>query len=105
MAYKIVYNNCYGGFGLSDEAELLYFKLAGIDASTLPEWEVYDLIRGVSRHDPHLITVVETLGVAANGVCARLRIEEISGPIYKIEEYDGNETVIPDWSEEWICAK
>ena len=28
---KVVYNACYGGFGLSDEAYILYAKLKGID--------------------------------------------------------------------------
>mgnify|MGYP001591722014 CR=1 FL=1 len=28
---KVVYNTCYGGFGLSDEAYILYAKLKGID--------------------------------------------------------------------------
>ena len=32
---RIVINNCYGGFGLSDEAKALYKDMAGI---TDPDW-------------------------------------------------------------------
>jgi hypothetical protein len=57
--------------------------------------------RDVSRHDPILVQVVEELGEKANGSCARLAIEEVSGP-YRIDEYDGFESVETPNSYDWI---
>ena len=49
-----------------------------------------------------MVTVVEELGDAANGSCARLDIEEIEGDRYRIDEYDGRESVVVPNEEEWI---
>ncbi len=57
--------------------------------------------RNVSRHDPILVQVVEELGDKANGMCAKLAIEEVSGP-YRIDEYDGFETVKEPDGYDWI---
>jgi hypothetical protein len=57
--------------------------------------------RDVSRHDPILVQVVEELGEKANGMCAKLAIDEISGP-YRIDEYDGYETVKEPDGYDWI---
>ncbi len=77
---KIVINECYGGFGLSDKAKE-WLKERG---ST-----VY-----LERHDPLLIECIETLGEKANGFCASLKIVEIPEDVhYVIEEYDGVEHI------------
>ena len=55
----------------------------------------------VSRHDPILVQVVEELGDKANGMCAKLAIEEVSGP-YRIDEYDGSESVVEPDGYDWI---
>jgi len=55
----------------------------------------------VSRHDPILVQVVEELGDKANGMCAKLAIANVSGP-YRIDEYDGNETVVEPDGYDWI---
>jgi hypothetical protein len=48
----------------------------------------------IERTDPVLVQVVEEMGDAANGECARLRIIEIPDGIeYVIDEYDGQESV------------
>ena len=83
---KVVYNGCFGGFGLSDQGEFLYKEKAGED------FDYYE----VERHNPHLIAVVEELGEDADGFCAALRIKEIpDGASYEIHDYDGNESVVP----------
>ena len=101
---KVVYNRCYGGFGLSDEAMLLYCEKKGIKVYPCDEFGhttfytdenksdyIYD--RELERDDPVLIEVVEELGDKANGECAELAIEYISkGTPYRIREYDGFET-------------
>lgn len=121
---KIVYNACYGGFSLSDAAYELYAELAGIEIYpekdswcthyyTSPatgdksvdderEW----LYSGdMSRHDPFLVQVVEKLGDAANGSCAKLRIYETESDRYIIEEYDGNESVVVSYDNSWVVIK
>jgi len=114
---KVVYNNCYGGFGLSREAVLLGRKL-----SNNPDW-CGPCIKGdfwapgkpvemdysggsdLERTDPILVQVVEQLGKKANGMCASLVIEEISsGTTYRIDEYDGNESVKTKSDYVWNIA-
>ena len=111
----IVYNNCYGGFSLSPEAEKMYLQLKGFtplkkeskfswDQGYYAEgWEdFYD--RDIPRNDPDLVKVVEKLGDKANGDCAKLAIEYLpKGTLYQITEYDGLETVETYYSE-WSVA-
>ncbi len=81
MSQRIVINECYGGFGLSDQA----LKLLGLDWLAVHE---------LPRDNPGLVTAVELLGDAANGAHAKLKIVEIpDGVEWQIEEYDGNEWV------------
>lgn len=48
------------------------------------------------RTDPDLIAVIEEFGSGASGDCADLKIAEIpDGAQYEIDEYDGNESVVP----------
>ena len=83
----VVINDCYGGFGLSVRAAEEYKRLAGI---TDPDW--YD--RDIPRDDPYLIKIIKTLGMAANGAHANLKIVEIPGDVeWEIGEYDGAEWV------------
>lgn len=107
MSQKIVINNCYGGFGLSDEATILYAKRKGITLYSKKEnsWNTSfytssDMSKDsfyypiIDRDDPDLITVVETLGKRANGKYAQLKIVEIpNGVRWQIEEYDGSEHI------------
>lgn len=93
---KVVYNACYGGFSISDEAvswiEENYGKKVG---------RYY--YRGDSRHSEELVKCVEALGKEANGDCASLKIAEISSNLYYIDEYDGSESVItPDTTFDWV---
>lgn len=61
--------------------------------------------RDFDRADPALVQVVEELGDKANGQCARLKIEDVpAGTLYRIDEYDGNETVETKDSYEWAVA-
>jgi hypothetical protein len=57
------------------------------------------------RNDPILVQVVEELGDKANGRCAKLRIAEVpAGTLYRIDEYDGFESVETKDSYEWSVA-
>jgi hypothetical protein len=85
---KVVINNCYGGFSLSDAGIARYLELADLVITG----DFYD--RDIPRDDAVLILVVEELGDAANGVCADLKIVEIPDDVeWQIDEYDGNEWV------------
>ena len=80
---KIVYNACYGGFGLSDEAEELLKERTG---KNLDE---------IERHDPELVKVVEELGDRVNDKFSKLAIWEIpDDETYIIREYDGYEYIV-----------
>jgi len=126
---KVVYNNCYGGFGLSHKAVMRYAELKGItlyafdyDKKRLTDeeaekefsvnyctteeysnehyWSMYDLSN--DRSDPVLVQVVEELGDKADGSYASLKIREIAeGTLYRIDEYDGNESVMTSSEYDW----
>ena len=55
----------------------------------------------VDRHDPVLVQVVEELGDKANAKHAQLKIDEVDGP-YRIDEYDGNESVMTSGDYDWV---
>ena len=86
---KVVINNCYGGFSLSDAGIARYLELKGIE---VPDKSFYD--RDIPRDDPILIKVIQELGDAADGFVADLKIVDIPDDVdWYIEEYDGNEWV------------
>ena len=94
---KIVINTCYGGFGLSYEAMVLFFEIK--------EWSVYPDVpptftkdsfteHDIKRDDPALVQVVEQLGDDANGLYSNLAVVEIPDDVdWVIEEYDGIEHI------------
>ncbi len=105
---KIVYNNCFGGFGLSEDAILRYAEITGLkntDAKGVVDpWDGWGG-DAIDRADPSLVQVVEELGEAANGRSAALRIVELpAGTLYRIDEYDGSESVMTQEDYEWRVA-
>lgn len=103
---KIVYNSCYGGYSLSDEAAQLYCKLKGIpEPEGDDKYKYYNFGYSIERDDPVLVQVVEQLGNRANGRCAKLRIEYLpEGTLYRIQEYDGMEWIETQEDIEWKIA-
>jgi hypothetical protein len=102
MLTKVVYNISYGGFSISVEAltrmrELRFTGESSVNSIYSDCAYLYDC----ARHDPILVQVVEELGKKANGRGSDLRIAEVFGP-YRIEEYDGSETVYEPGDYEWI---
>lgn len=115
---KIVYNACFGGFGLSMDAVKRYAELAGLNfkvkKSNFSGLDYYELTdangedvfeRDLSRTDPFLVQVVEEMGKAVNTRYSALCIREVpKGTRYRIEEYDGSEAVITEDEMEWLVA-
>lgn len=66
-------------------------------------WSSYDI--GNDRSDPILIQVIEELGDKANGSCADIAIAELpTGTLYRIDEYDGIESIETSDSVQWRVA-
>lgn len=83
----VVINDCYGGFGLSEDALIEYKRLTGVS-----DPNIYD--RDIPRDDPYLVKIVKDLGMSANGPHANLKIIEIPGDVdWIVQEYDGAEWV------------
>lgn len=91
---KVIYNNCFGKFGLS-KCAIDWFK----DRYNLSEKEVYTL----PRHDPRLVDCIITLKEKANNLYSSLEIMDIEGDVYRIDDYNGKETVLePKDDSDWI---
>jgi|13_taG_2_1085334.scaffolds.fasta_scaffold09269_4 hypothetical protein len=98
MSNKIVINQCYGGFGLSDVA-LEYIHKQQPELVELNKLEGYAVSNNhyfieCERHKPILVETIEKLGEKANTSCSKLVIVEIESDQYRIDEYDGFETLI-----------
>lgn len=99
MGFKVVINKCYGGFGISEKGvEWLLdngadpTKVRVEDAGLASRYKY--TICYLERHHPLLVKMVEALGSeAASGDHARLEIREIDQPLYRIDEYDGAESI------------
>ena len=162
---KVVYNACFGGFGLSARGLKRYAELKGREcyffiygrkreggldinarvpvsverADTELWWHAYDIpnphevlpsqenwsemtpeervrsneeydkhllnVGDIPRTDPHLIQVIEELGDAASDEHSVLQIRDVpAGTKYRIDEYDGNESVMTIDDYKWKTA-
>ena len=112
---KIVINKCYGGFGLSDKAVELYFRLKGwtytksdeklFGTSTYRVNGDYFSSSDIPREDPDLVHVVETLAEKANDSFSQLEIVDLpAGTLYRINEYDGYESIETSTDIDWKVA-
>jgi len=106
---KIVINDCYGGFGLSEVAMRRYCELMGIElvVETDPDYTEFQNFYVGSKHpdnlinerefgraDPLLVQVVEELGEQCNTRTSELKIVEIPDDVeWEVAEYDGIEWV------------
>lgn len=102
---KIVINVCFGGFSISKEAaEFMAARGNEQAAEELAEYEKSNRWYGYgytdsfdekySRTDNDLVAAVETLGHAANGSYAQLKVVKVpDGVAWEIAEYDGMEHI------------
>jgi len=104
---KIVINNCWGGFGLSDEAMRRYAELKGI--KLIEEVNEYGDVNfylneinedsyftgwSIDRDDPSLVQVVEEMGKDSHSGYSVLKIVEIPDDVkWEIDDYDGREHI------------
>jgi hypothetical protein len=95
MAVKVVYNSRYGGFSLSKEA-VTWLSERGIETDTYSD---------LPRHHTLLVKCVEELGNKANGEFACLVVKTLIGNKYRIDEYDGSETVVEPNENEWTVVE
>ena len=89
--FKVVYNDCYGGFDISKKALAEYNRRMSTN---------FTYAEQILQSDPVLIELVETMGKEVNSHVSRLKIKEF--PIkYKgfliWSEYDGKENVSIDY--------
>lgn len=89
---KVAYNDCYGIFLPSTKAFNWLLEHN-------PLFNDYNFL---NRHDPLLIKCIETLGSDINSTVSDIKIAEIEGRVYRIEEYDGKEKVIEPDDLDWI---
>ncbi len=85
---KVVINDCFGGFSLSEK--VLDWLKHKKQISDLDQYEI-------ARNDPDLIEGIETFKEESGSKYSKLKIVEIPDNVdYIIEEYDG---------KEWIAEK
>lgn len=104
--FKVVVNGCFGGFGVSEQgAEWLLTNGASADKVRVHREGRFNYVSvDLERHDPLLVRMVETLGSAANGDCAKLFVHTMEQPLYRIDEYDGSESVEEPGQAVWTDA-
>lgn len=112
MGFKVVINKCYGGFDVSEKGvEWLLANGAspekvGVQDSGLTDSKWVSTFCTLERHDPLLVKMVETLGSeAASGDHAALDVRVLGQPLYRINEYDGSESVEEPGQAAWTDAR
>ena len=99
---KAVINVCYGGFGISEKA-YNWLKEHNIEGSCHIDNELLEKHEFDSgnircyyygpRHHPLFIKCIEELGEEASGMWAELKVETFEGNLYRINDYDGYESI------------
>ena len=94
--FRVLYNTCYGGFSVSDEAMQAYNVLSGTPARSA--YQACDDIE--SRSDSIWLQIFDTLGSQRfSGPCAKIDaavIDERYRGYVSVSEYDGMEEVRQD---------
>ena len=104
---KVVYNACFGGFSISKECAEWMAERGHSECMELLRCDdgFYGGLYDTPRHDSLLVMAVEQLGTEkASGTAADLRIRELSGNRYYIDEYDGSESVVEPGDIKWTVV-
>lgn len=105
---RVLINNQYGGFGVSEAAAYRLREL-GVTVCVEVDTDPFDGSRVAyvgrvpcARHDARLLQVWDEMGEAmADGPCT-LAVVEVEGPRYRVTEYDGWEAVQTPDDIEWV---
>jgi hypothetical protein len=93
LTFKVVYNDCYGGFDLSDR---------GLDEYNRRSSKSINIPDCIDRDDPFLIEMVETMDAKdINSDYSKLKVKEFAEKFKSFlewREYDGKESVSLDFS-------
>ena len=105
--HKVVINDDFGGFGLSEKARNWLERVVSLcpmelwDTARASEFK-YEMVNHMPRHHPMLVACVEEFGYAANAEGSSLKVVEIPGSQYIISQRDGHELVTAPESIEWL---
>lgn len=89
---NVLYNDCYGGYSLSEQAVDHLNHTYGWNKSSS---DLSDM-----RHDPRIIALYKEKGSEwMSGECSKIEIVEIEADGYKIDDYDGKEKVIECYAD------
>ena len=95
MGTKVVYNNNYGGFRLTDATVARFNELSGFI-----DLDRHDIMFDIPRHDSNLVQAVEECEPQDSDLC----VYELKGDRYFIHEYDGSETVKEPSHLKWVIV-
>lgn len=104
---KVVINDGYGGFGLSEKAWLRLRELGHEEALAEEKTEYFELYSsycsGIKRNDPLLLQVLAELGLeACSGDACKLKIVEIpDDSSFAIHECDNGAEMVYDTRYRW----
>ena len=87
---EVLVNCCYGGFGMSNEAIMLYCQLKNLSQDEFSEFSV-------SRHDPVLVQCFKMLNEKFDSTMSKTGIQYIPARFenyYTLHDNDGCETVV-----------
>ena len=109
---KVVYNACDGGFCISLKAVKWLAENGRDEIKAIAEEYLRQSPYGtlfncyeIQRHDPDLVRCVETLGYMAGARFSNLKVRELKGNRYRIDEYDGYEEVYEPEDEEYTTIE
>ena len=113
MKKKVVYNESHGGFSLSKLAAMWLASrgleeaivwLAEIESDpSRSDWDRSFYPWSLTRHSSLLLECVLELGDRAGSPASKLAVAEVED-LYRIEEYDGLETVVQPGDIHWTSA-
>jgi len=112
IKHWVVFNDDYGGFSISRECAQFMASRGCQESQELFDRKLGDdiwlgqLHSDFPRHNPLLVLAVKELGSErASGSMARLKLHELRGEVYYIDEYDGAESVVEPHTMQWVTIK
>ena len=111
MKIQVVFNICFGGFGISKKCAKRMVELGSKAAAKVIEENGEDsywhgsLPYDYPRHCPILVQAVLELEADASAASANLCVATLEGDRYIIKEYDGAEGVVEPDDIDWVIVQ